>query len=47
MGKFLDALFSPNKDEDDNVEHLFDEPLFDEDDDWVDELIILDEFIDL
>jgi len=30
------------RDEDGNVQHLFDEPMFDEDADWVDELNILD-----
>ncbi|MBR5015338.1 MAG: hypothetical protein IK036_04385 [Clostridia bacterium] len=30
------------RDENGNVEHLFDEPMFDEDADWVDELNILD-----
>ncbi len=30
------------RDEDGNIEHLFDEPLFDEDDDYIDELSLLD-----
>ncbi|MBO4445898.1 MAG: hypothetical protein IKT04_00945 [Clostridia bacterium] len=30
------------RDKNGNVEHLFDEPMFDEDADWVDELNILD-----
>lgn len=37
-------LFS-NKEKDDkkeNIEHLFDEPLFNEDDDYIDELSMLD-----
>lgn len=30
------------RDKDGNIEHLFDEPLFDEDDDYIDELSMLD-----
>lgn len=41
MGLFS-KLFEPIRDEDGNVEHLFDEPLFDEDMDYVDELEVLD-----
>lgn len=40
------GLFDPIRDKDGNVEHLFDEPLFDEDDDFVDELEILDMIFD-
>jgi len=37
------GLFDKIRDEDGNIEHLIDgQPLFDEDDDYVDELEILD-----
>ncbi|MBQ0135657.1 MAG: hypothetical protein KBS43_02865 [Oscillospiraceae bacterium] len=45
MGLF-DKILEPIEDEDGNVEHLFDEPLFEEDLDFVDELEILDMLFD-
>ena len=47
MGLLSLIFGEPIKDEDGNVEHLIDDtPLFDEDDDFIDELEMLDAIFD-